>query len=136
MRNPRSVLLVVLLTALTGLAPASALAKTKTKPVAAKTAPTNAILRACEHNGYQLPDTYSIAALNAAYNAIPVAAREYQTCAQVISNKISAELQSHRVKNTGGGGGGGGFPVVIVVIVVIVLIGAGGAFYSYRRNRQ
>ncbi len=127
MRNARSVLLVVLVAVLAGLTPAAAMAKA---------APTNAILRACEHNDYQLPGHYSIAALKAAANAIPPAQREYQTCSQVISAKITSELQTTQVKPGDGGGGGSGFPVVIVVIVVIVLIGGGGAFYSYRRSRQ
>jgi len=75
-----------------------------------------------------------VAALKAAYNAIPPATREYSTCAQVIMDKITNELTHDHITATGGGGGSG-FPVVIVVVVVIVILGGGGAFYSYRRTR-
>lgn len=94
-----------------------------------------AIVKLCEKNGYRLPGNYSVQELQRAFNSISPTEREYTTCAQVISNKLNAELTGAKLaKGSGANSSSGGFPVLLVAIIVIVLLGGAGAFYSYRRG--
>ena len=115
------------------LALASAL--TASPALGAKQSSTNPVVANCENHQGVLVGHFSTAQLQAGYNAIPAAARQYTACAQVIENQLANQLGS-KVSTTGSSSSGGsGSTVLIIAIVVIVLLGGGTAFLAYRRSR-